>query len=295
MQDLAVRETREMDMPREKVELLKQTVARGVSDLELQLFLHACKRTGLDPFMRQIHAVKRWSAREQREVMVIQTGIDGYRLIADRTGCYAGCSDAEYELNEEGYPGLARVTVTKIVNGLPRNFTASARWKEYCQLGKDGKPTPMWQRMPFFMLGKCAEALALRKAFPAELSGVYTHEEMMQADEPKAAYTDHKRTVAQKLAELTVEGIQDKPEAQGAGHVGPEETGATPQASDDAPPAPTADDDLFQRAVNDYCRLFVDASTPQHCNKLYQDCPQNLKSAIYPTYSKTLKELNKKR
>jgi len=89
-------------------------------------------------------------------------------------------------------------------------------------------------------------------------------------------------------------GLQTKPEAQGAGQV--DSPVASPsQASDDAPPAPTGSDDLFQRAVNDYCRLFVDASTPQHCNKLYQDCPQNLKSAIYPTYSKTLKELNKKR
>lgn len=250
MQELAVRESREVDMPREKVELLKQTVARGVSDLELQLFLHACKRTGLDPFMKQIHAVKRWSAKDQREVMSIQTGIDGYRLIADRTGCYAGSSDAEYELNDEGYPGFAKVTVTKLVNGVPCQFTASARWKEYCQLGKDGKPTSMWNKMPFLMLGKCAEALALRKAFPAELSGVYTHEEMMQADEQKPAYTDSKRTVSQKLAELTLEGI--KPEAQGAGPADGQQL-ANPQASDDAPPAPLTDEDweLFLDYMSD--------------------------------------------
>jgi phage recombination protein Bet len=293
MQDVALRETREVDMPREKVEVLKQTVARGVTDLELQLFLHACKRTGLDPFMKQIHAVKRWSAKDQREVMSIQTGIDGYRLIADRTGCYAGSSDAEYELNDEGFPGFAKVTVTKLVNGAPCAFTASARWKEYCQLGKDGQPTSMWKKMPFLMLGKCAEALALRKAFPAELSGVYTHEEMMQADEQKPAYTDNKRVVAQKLAELTVEGIkpveQDDAKSQQDAHT------PTQQASDAAPPALSDNDDLFEKAVKDYCRLFDNATTPAECNKLYRDAPENLKGEIHPTYNKTLQGLNKKR
>src|SRR5690349_18192022 len=241
MQDLAVRPSKEMELSREKIDLIKQTVAKGATDLELEMFFHACKRTGLDPLMKQIYAIKRWNSQEQRNTMAIQTGIDGYRLIADRTGCYAGSSDAEYELNDEGYPGTAKVTVTKLVNGVPCQFTASARWKEYCQIGKDGKPTSMWNKMPFLMLAKCAEALALRKAFPAELSGVYTHEEMMQADDTKPAYADNKRTVAQKLTELTIEGI--KPEAQGAGHAGKEvvapfhEAGVTPQASDSAPPA----------------------------------------------------------
>jgi phage recombination protein Bet len=290
MQELATQAIREVDMPREKVELLKQTVARGVTDLELQLFLHACKRTGLDPFMKQIHAVKRWSAKDQREVMSIQTGIDGYRLIADRTGCYAGSSDAEYELNDEGFPGFAKVTVTKLVSGVPCAFTASARWKEYCQFGKDGQPTSMWKKMPFLMLGKCAEALALRKAFPAELSGVYTHEEMMQADEQKPTYTDNKRVVAQKLAELTVEGI--KPEAQ-VGHDNSDPVAHV--APQDTSPAPSDEDDLEQRAIDDYCRLFRDVTTSAECNRLFRDAPDNLKDEIHPTYNKTLQGLNKKR
>lgn len=198
-QELAVQ-----DLGREKIELIKQTVAKGATDLELELFLHACKRTGLDPLMKQIYAIKRWSSADRREVLSFQTGIDGYRLIADRTGQYAGSDEPIYE-EMDGVPLTAKVTVRKVILGTGNVgiFTATARWEEYVQKTKDGHPTSMWQKMPFLMLGKCAEALALRKAFPAELSGVYTHEEMMQEDtEPKASVMDHKRDASAKIAEL---------------------------------------------------------------------------------------------
>lgn len=113
--------------------------------------------------------------------MTIQTGIDGYRLIADRTGLYAGNDDAIYEGKDDSHPIKATVTVRKIVHGEARAFTASARWSEYAQ-SFNGKPADMWKKFPYLMLAKCAEALALRKAFPQELSGLYTHEEMQQAD-----------------------------------------------------------------------------------------------------------------
>lgn len=195
------------DLSREKIELIKQTVAKGATDLELDLFLHACKRTGLDPLMKQIYAIKRWNNAEKRETMTMQTGIDGYRLIADRTGKYAGSSDAEYVESGEKYPYKASVTVLKLVDGTARAFTASARWDEYVQTNREGQPTSMWKKMPYLMLAKCAEALALRKAFPAELSGVYTHEEMMQADtEPQAhPIITNKQTAQAKIVELRQE------------------------------------------------------------------------------------------
>lgn len=171
---------------REKIQLIKDTVAKGATDLELKLFLHAARRTGLDPLMKQIYAVKRWSSRENRDVMTIQTGIDGYRLIADRTERYAGSDDPVFEVTENGkQPTKATVTVYKLIGNLKCAFSSSARWEEYVQRGRDGQAFEMWKRMPFLMLGKCAEALALRKAFPAELSGIYTTEEMMQADSAK--------------------------------------------------------------------------------------------------------------
>ena len=189
---------------REQVDLIKRTVADGASDDELALFLEVCKSTGLNPFQRQIYAVMRKSktkrGREwvEEQKMVIQTGIDGYRLIAARSGVHAGTSDAEYgPENKDGYPEWARVTVRKVMpGGVIADFTATARWKEYCQTKdeyqggeKTGRQVPsgQWPKMPFLMLGKCAEALALRKAFPAELSGVYTNEEMAQADSTATA------------------------------------------------------------------------------------------------------------
>ena len=197
------------DFSAEQIDLIKQTVAAGTSDLELALFLEVAKSSGLNPFQRQIYAVMRWDAKSRKEKMVIQTGIDGYRLIAARSGAHMGTTDPEFgPITKEGFPEFARVIVRKLVHGQLAEFPATARWSEYVQTGKEG-PTAMWKRMPHTMLGKCAEALALRKAFPAELSGVYSDVEMAQADNaapeapraaapaPQSRHADVTREVAQ--------------------------------------------------------------------------------------------------
>lgn len=174
-------------MTREQIELIKATVARGASDNELKLFLYTANRTGLDPLTKQIHFIKRrvWNSQQQAydEVGTIQTGIDGYRVVAARNGL-AGIEDAVFDSEDGKHPNKATVCVYRLVNGTRVPFTASARWNEYVQAKKDGTPIAMWAKMPYLMLAKVAEALALRKAFPNDLSGVYTNEEMSQADAP---------------------------------------------------------------------------------------------------------------
>jgi phage recombination protein Bet len=164
-----------LELSRDQVDLLKRTIAKDANDDEFALFLHLCKRSGLDPFARQIYAIKR------KGQLVIQTSIDGYRLIADRTGLYAGSAAPLYDVDDAEHPNRALVTVYKLVAGAARAFEAEARWSEYAQVFS-GKLGDMWEKMPYLMLGKCAEALALRKAFPQELSGLYTHDEMGQAE-----------------------------------------------------------------------------------------------------------------
>ena len=169
-------------MTPDQVELIKRTICKGATDDELALFITQCNRTGLDPFSLQIHAVKRWNSQTRREEMAIQTGIDGFRLIAERTDRYAPGREPTYQHDAEGRVVSATAYVKKLAGGTWHEVAATAYWAEYVQTNKEGNPTKFWTRMPHLMLAKCAEALALRKAFPMELSGLYTDDEMGQAD-----------------------------------------------------------------------------------------------------------------
>lgn len=168
-----------------QIGLIKRTIAKGATDDELSLFLHQCKRTGLDPLAKQIYFQKRFNKRANRFDITIITGIDGYRLVAGRTGEHAGTDDAVFD--DESSPKKASVTTWRIVKGMRVPFAATARWSEYYPGDEQGF---MWRKMPCGQLAKCAEALALRKAFPAELSGVYTKEEMEQAGPPEAVHPE---------------------------------------------------------------------------------------------------------
>jgi phage recombination protein Bet len=168
---------------KEKFELMRNTFFRGCSNDEIELFKHICIRTGLDPFAKQIYAVKRWDNTLRREVMTAQTGIDGYRLISERTGCYAPGRDATYTFKTDGSVESATAYVKKLTkDGTWHEVAATAFYDEYVQRKKDGTPSAFWLKMQRSQLAKCAEALAHRKAFPGEMMGVYTREEMAQAE-----------------------------------------------------------------------------------------------------------------
>lgn len=183
MNDMVVKtESKIVQFDKEKTDLLKRTICRGASDEELELFIHACKRTGLDPFMKQVYAVKRWDSSLKREVMTVQTSIDGYRLIAERTGKYVPGKETCYSYDGNGNLISATAYIKKqTADGTWHEISSTAFYSEYVATTKEGKPNHMWSKLPHAMLAKCAESLALRKAFPADLSGIYTSEEMQQS------------------------------------------------------------------------------------------------------------------
>jgi len=193
------------ELSREKVDLIKNTVARGATDDELALFLHRARQLGFDPLSGQIHFVKRkvWSPAEDKyvEVGTILIGIEGFRLIAERSGAYDGQDPIVYIVKREGNiieteyalpndePIAARAAIYK--KGCPRPFVAVAHYSDYVQK-VNGQPTKMWQKWPI-MLAKCAEAAAFRKGFPEmNLSGVYEYAEIQQETQQAEAEVEAK-------------------------------------------------------------------------------------------------------
>jgi phage recombination protein Bet len=165
-----------------QLELWTRTYMKGASADEVALFANVCKRTGLSPEMKQIFPIPRKDHKTGLTAFSFQTSIDGFRLIAERTGRYAPGQQATYEYNDKKEIIGATSYVKKMTaDGTWHEVGATAFYDEYVQTTSDGKPTKFWDRMPHVMLAKCAESLALRKAFPAELSGLYTQEEMAQA------------------------------------------------------------------------------------------------------------------
>lgn len=175
-----------IEFTEDQVNLIKKQIAPSASNDELNLFLYQCKRTGLDPLTRQIYFMKRKQGNDYK--MTVQTSIDGFRVIAERSGDYAGQDEPEYIEDDKGNVKCAKVKVYRF-KGDQRYCAAVgvAYWNEYVpQPGQDF----MWKKMPHTMLAKVAEALALRKAYPQDLSGLYTGDEMAQAPNAEPTFED---------------------------------------------------------------------------------------------------------
>lgn len=243
----------------EQVTLIRQAIAPQISDTDFAVFMTIAARTGLDPLSKQIYAiprktrVKRGSQWVDEVQMTIQTGIDGYRTIAQRSGQMSGSSAPEWcgkdgiwrdvWLDDEP-PAAAKMTVYR--NGEP--FTHIATYKEYVQKvpvyegsGDNRKqvgtkPNSMWESMPANQLAKCAEAGALRKAFPVELGGVF-----VDAEEAGIQYVVE---VEQQRQESERPAIQ-QPQRRSQQQAKPKAQGNIPpgRTRDPGPPFGSEDDD----------------------------------------------------
>lgn len=172
----------------------------------LEVFAITCAQHGLSPFKKEIYLIKRMT--KNGPVYGTVVGIDGLRNKAAKTGAYAGRDDTRYNLKSDGsfctaadiqmekLPLIsATVTVYRVVGGQRVGFTATVLYKEYAP--PPGK-SPKWDDMPVHMLGKCADAAALRQGFADETAGLIIPEEV-------AAFEDQTMGAAESRPEVSVD------------------------------------------------------------------------------------------
>lgn len=169
---------------------LKNSIFPGAKDDSIQLALAYCRSAQLDILQKPVHlvpmSVKNAMTNSFEFRDVVMPGITLYRIQASRSGSYAGKNEPEYgrDVTEVingisiTYPEYCRITVKKVVEGKICEFTAKEYWKENYASKKDGTPNAMWVKRPYAQLAKCAEAQALRMAFPELVGGIPTAEEM---------------------------------------------------------------------------------------------------------------------
>lgn len=278
--ELAVQETHAVTISGEQKELIRKTICKDATDAEMQLFFFDCQRRGTHPLDKLIHFTK----RDGKYTPV--TSIDFFRLRAHSSGAYAGEGATTYELAEDGLPDSCTVAVLRLVQGQLCTWRATARWSEYYPGEKSGF---MWKKMPFLMLAKCAEALALRKAFPAELQGLYVKEEMDQAG---GVYHKPLQTGAEMLAKL-----EDKATNDGlVKDVKASET-ASPVIQDDSLPQT---DNVFAAAsaVADYEAVIADATGLEDLQKTWDEVTKDQridsaqKAGLWNQYNAMVKKMS---
>jgi phage recombination protein Bet len=180
----------------ELIRVLQSSLYPGAKAESIELVLSYCRANGLDPMLKPVHIVPQslkingqWVTKD-----TLMPGIADYRIKASRTGEYVGKSEPEFgqDVTEElggvtvTYPKWCKIVVRRWVKDAVRDFPATEMWLEnYAVAGRDSEaPNKMWKKRAYGQLAKCAEAQALRMAFPEFSGGSYTAEEM----EGKAGY-----------------------------------------------------------------------------------------------------------
>lgn len=162
-----------IEFNQEQLAVIKSMFCANASDMEFKLFIEMAKSLGLDPKRKEIYFIRYGSGDKAKPTMIV--GIDGYRKIAERSGKYMPGREPTFT-----YKNNNLFSATAYVKRLGpdkqwHEIGATAIFSEY-DAGQG-----QWKKMPHAMLAKCAESLALRRAFPSEMSGTYTEEEMEQA------------------------------------------------------------------------------------------------------------------
>jgi phage recombination protein Bet len=159
--------------------MIRNSFANGANDREFEVLMAVASLRRLNPLLKQIYFVKRYDSMKRCDVWATQVSIDGLRAIAERTGLYAGQDEPVFVEDDKSIKAC-KVSVYR--KDWPRPAVGVAYWSEYVQTTKEGKVTMMWREKGHVMISKCAEAIALRKAFPEDMSGLYAHEEFGRAD-----------------------------------------------------------------------------------------------------------------
>lgn len=207
MNQIATIESRKLrDYSASQLDLIKRTVAADCNNDEFNLFVEVARRVGLDPFRRQIYAMVYSKGDAEKRKLSIVVGIDGFRAVAARAGDYRPDDqeyvityDAELKHAERNPLGIERAAVKAFKIGPDKQWhpvVGVAYWDEFAPIQEiwewskeAGKRQPTgkfklserWHTMGRLMIAKCAEAQALRKGWPEDLSGLYAPEEMDRA------------------------------------------------------------------------------------------------------------------
>lgn len=263
---------------------LKTSVYPGAKDASIKMVLAYCQAAGLDPLLKPVHLVpmnvKVAGENGGKDVYewrdVVMPGIGLYRIQASRTGAYAGMADPEFgpdvteTLGEASitYPKFCKVTAKRILdNGTIAEFSATVYWKEtYATRGKDTTaPNAMWAKRPYGQLEKCAEALALRKAFP-ELGAAPTAEEM-----------EGKTIDVEAISEVPAKTVPDMPKRASQMRAEEAKASEATTASAAAPAAPASGNG--DKITNARATLLVNSLTK------FGKSEKDLKDYLYSQYA----------